>query len=198
MKRVHIHSQPPASLFPICRQTHTDKEPAFSINFHLPSRKYYLAQPYWAAWTLIDLVRRKSTTFSHLQGKTLWPIPSSSLFCSRIGLSESMLRRSIQSNFHLVVKAVFFNFATFFFGFLLVSYPSNTTQMSLAHLHLPHPNDSCPPTWHARSMNVDDALCVRHFLLCYDTLQQSTAWEHFSPERCFFCCQIFSLIVLWW
>lgn len=141
------------------------KKPEFSINVQLPSRKYYQAWAYFAGWTLIDLVRGKSSTFSHLQGKTLWPISSSSSFCCGIGLSESMLLCSFLSNFHLVAKAVFFNFVAFFFlVFPLASYPSNNTQMSWAHLHLPHPNDSWPPAWHAHSMNADDALYVRQFL----------------------------------
>lgn len=83
-------------------------------------------------------------------------------------LSKSVVHCSIEGNFHLVVKAVFLNFLASlsfaFFVFLLAPYPSNTTQMSLTHLHLPHPSDSYPPTWHAYSTNADDALCVQHFL----------------------------------
>lgn len=158
MKRVHIHFTHMLHYF-IYASRHTETKTEFPINFCLPSRKYYLAQAYFAGWTLIDLVRGKSTTFSHVQErKTIWPISPSSSLCYKIGFSASALHCSTESHFCVMVKAVFLNFIAFFFVFWLSSYPSNTTQMSLAHLHLPHPNDSYPPSWHARSMNADDAL----------------------------------------
>lgn len=83
-------------------------------------------------------------------------------------LSKSVVHCSIEGNFHFIVKAVFLNFLVSlcfaFFIILLAPYPSNTTQMSLAHSGLPHPGDSYPPLWHAYSTNADDALYVRHFL----------------------------------
>lgn len=83
-------------------------------------------------------------------------------------LSNSVVHCSIEGNFHFVIEAVFLSFLASlsfaFFVFLLAPYPSNTTQMSLAHPRLPHPGGSYPPIWHAYSINADDVLYVQHFL----------------------------------
>lgn len=66
-------------------------------------------------------------------------------------LSKSVVHCSTEGNFHLVVKTVlllfiFTSLSFAFFVFLLAPYPSNTTQMSLTHLGLPHLSDSYAPS----------------------------------------------------
>lgn len=133
----------------------------------MPLRKYSV-QSNHVERTLINIASGKSNRLSHLQRKHYNQYLSQVLSLLLLQLSKSVVHCSIEGNFHLVVKAVFFNFlASLSFGsfvFLLAPYPSNTTQISLTHLHLPHPSDSYPPTWRAYSTNAYDALYVQHFL----------------------------------